>query len=185
MNSDPRRDILNPTHILKPIIIDEPLLSYLKEQGLGLKDTPAKGQKVNVRKEASMSRGGITEDFTDRVHPQIKEIVESLAQTLRAFALGVDVLCKDISKPLSGGNGYIIECNTMPESYLNAFPVIGKQYEEIGQMVVENLLDRKNPTKKIVFLGGEIKKIAKTVEMHLDGIGATGIYSSGSIYING
>jgi cyanophycin synthetase len=186
-NEDPRRDVFNPTHILKPIVIDEPLHSCLKEQGLSIDDIPAKGKVVQLRKEASMSRGGMTEDFTDKVNPQIKQIVESLAQTLRTFALGVDVLCKDISKPLLNGNGYIIECNTMPESYLNAFPVIGRQYEEIGRMIVENLVDTSKPTKKIVFLGGEIKKIMKIVGMRLDNRSAeaVGIYSGGSIYING
>jgi cyanophycin synthetase len=187
MNEDPRRDVLSPTHILKPIVIDEPLHSYLKDQGLTLEDVPGKGKIVPIRKEASMSRGGITEDFTDKVHPQIAHIVESLASSLRAFVLGVDVLCNDISKPLTDGNGYIIECNTMPEAYLNSFPVIGKQYEDIGRLVVENLVDTKNPTKKIVFLGGDLKKVNAYIKTQLNTSAdeKVGVYSAGSIYING
>jgi cyanophycin synthetase len=185
-NKDPRRDVLDPTHTLKPIVIDEPLKDYLTQQGLTLEDIPAKGKTVPVRKEASMSRGGITEDFTEKVHPQIKYVVESLARSLRAFILGVDVLCKDISKPLTGGNGSIIECNTMPEAYLNAFPVIGKQRKDIGELIVQSLVDTNNPTRKIVFLGGDLKNTMSAIKMNIEtgGNESIGIYSDGSIYIN-
>ena len=43
-----------------------------------------------MRKVASMSQGGITEDFTDSVGSEIKYIVESIAKSTHAFALGVD-----------------------------------------------------------------------------------------------
>ena len=55
-NSDPRRDIKNPAHILKPIKIDEPLIKYLTQQNLTLDSIPEKGQRVYVRKVASMSQ---------------------------------------------------------------------------------------------------------------------------------
>ena len=68
-----------------------------------------------------MSQGGTTEDYTDKVSPEVKIMVESLAQSTHAFVLGVDVIANDISKPLTKDNGGILEINTMPESYLN-FP---------------------------------------------------------------
>ncbi|HNR28926.1 MAG TPA: hypothetical protein PKL19_00890, partial [Candidatus Dojkabacteria bacterium] len=126
-NSDPRRDIKNPAHILKPIKIDEPLIKYLTQQNLTLDSIPEKGQRVYVRKVASMSQGGITQDFTDSVCKEIKSIVETIATSMHAFTLGVDVMCKDISKPLTKSNGAILEVNTMPETYLNMYPVLGTQ----------------------------------------------------------
>jgi cyanophycin synthetase len=59
-NKDTRRDIQNPTHTLKPIVIDEAMLELLKEKELSLNYIPAIGEKVVVRKVASMSQGGIT-----------------------------------------------------------------------------------------------------------------------------
>jgi cyanophycin synthetase len=79
-----------------------------------------------------MSQGGITEDFTDQVGPEIKYIVESIASSIHAFVVGVDILCRDISKPLTKDNGGIIEINTKPEAYLNLYPVIGKQRENVA-----------------------------------------------------
>lgn len=151
-NQDPRRNIKNPAHVLKPIIIDEPLRDYLDEQGLTLSSIPQKNEKVNVRKVASMSQGGITEDFTDQIGKEIKIVVESIAQSVHAFALGVDVMCLDISKPLTKDNGAILEINTMPESYLNLFPVIGKQRGYISDIYVRQLL-KDNICKQFVVIG--------------------------------
>lgn len=151
-NKDPRRNVFNPAHILKPIKIDSPLKEYLKEQGLNLKTVLEKDQKIYVRKVASMSQGGITEDVTDSVCSEIKLLVESIATSLHAFTLGVDVICKDISKPLTQENGAILEVNTMPEAYLNMFPVLGKQREYVAETYVKNLLKR-NKVKKVVVVG--------------------------------
>ena len=158
-NKDPRRDITNPSHILKPIVIDEPLTEYLKEQNISLDIVPENEQRIYVRKIASMSRGGITEDFTDTVSPEIKLIVESLASSIHAFALGVDVMCKDLSKPLTKENGGIIEINTMPEAYLNFYPVLGQTREAVADEYVKELLEF-NKTKKIVCIGNYFENIS-------------------------
>jgi cyanophycin synthetase len=151
-NRDPRRDISNPAHILKQIEIDESLLEYIEEQGYTLESIPEKDLKVAVRKIASMSQGGITEDFTDQVSKEIKAIVESIAQTMHAFVLGVDVMCIDLSKPLTKENGAILEVNTMPESYLNLYPVLGQQRAYVADLFVERLL-KENICKKVVVVG--------------------------------
>lgn len=155
-NKDPRRDVSNPTHTLKPIKIDEVLIDYLKEQGKTLSTIPAKNERIQVRKPASMSLGGITEDFTDKVHPQIKYICETLASSIHAYTLGVDVICKDISQPLTSDNGSIIEMNTMPEGYLNTFPVVGKQYTEMNEIFVKGLLAPLPEVKHVVIAPNEI-----------------------------
>ena len=43
INKNPRRDISNPSHILKPIIIDTPLKELLTQQGLTLDSIPKRG----------------------------------------------------------------------------------------------------------------------------------------------
>lgn len=151
-NLDPRRDISNPAHTLKPIVVDTPLKVQIKEQGYTLESIPEKSTKVYLRKVASMSQGGVTEDFTDLVSKEIKILVETVAQSIHAFALGVDVMCLDISKPLTKENGAILEVNTMPESYLNLYPTIGKQREYVAGTYIEKLL-KDNNSKKYVVIG--------------------------------
>ncbi len=151
-NSDPRRNTRNPSHILKPIKIDKPLLQYLKDQNLTLESIPKKDEKIPVRKVASMSQGGITQDFTDDVSREIRAIVESIACSIHAFTLGVDVMCKDISKPLTKENGAILEVNTMPEMYLNLYPVLGKKRDYVAEIYVDELL-KENHCKRFVVIG--------------------------------
>jgi cyanophycin synthetase len=151
-NKDSRRDINNPAHILKPIDIDAPLIDFLKEQNLTLESVPTKNEKIYVRNVASMSRGGITEDYTDKVSPEIKTIVESIASTMHVFVMGADIICNDISKPLTKDNGAILEVNTMPESYLNFFPVIGQERTDAIDYYISKLLKDCN-TQKIVIIG--------------------------------
>ena len=189
-NRDPRRDTSKPTHILKPIKIDEPLLALLKEKNLSLDSVLSKDEKLTVRKVASMSQGGITEDFTDKVGPEIKYVVESIASSIHAFVVGADVLCKDISKPLTKENGGIIEINTKPEAYLNLYPVMGEQREEVAQTHIKKLLAENN-TKKIVVVGQFSKDIPTLLkegsllkQSYLDENDVIGEYKEGSIFIN-
>ena len=151
-NEDPRRNISNPSHILKPIEIDEPLKNLIKQQNLTLESVLNKDQRIYVRNVASMSRGGITEDYTDKVSLEIRNIVESIASTMHVFAMGADIICNDISKPLTKDNGAILEVNTMPESYLNFFPVIGEEQTEALHYYIKELL-KDNHTQKIVSIG--------------------------------
>ncbi len=151
-NSDPRRDTRNPAHILKPIKIDKPLMQYLKDRNLTLESVPQKEEKVPVRKVASMSQGGITQDFTEDVSKEIRATVESIASSIHAFTLGVDVMCKDISKPLTKENGAILEVNTMPEMYLNLYPVLGEQRGHVADIYIDELL-KENSCKRSVVIG--------------------------------
>lgn len=185
MNRDPRRDIYNPAHILKPIEIDEPLMDFLNEQGLDLETILQKDEKIYVRKVSSMSRGGVTQDFTDKVSPEIKYLVETIASSIHAFTIGADIMCKDISKPLTKENGGILEVNTMPEAYLNFYPTIGESREDVAEEFIQELLQDCH-TKKIVYVGYSIddpltvlrkKRIIKNGE-------TTGEYKDGNLSIN-
>lgn len=189
-NKDPKRDTSSPVHTLKPIVIDESLMDHLKQQNLSLDYIPKLNEKIPVRKVASMSKGGITEDFTDEVSDEIKYVVESIASSIHAFTLGVDVLCKDISKPLTKENGAILEVNTMPEAYLNFFPVLGEEREYVVETFVKKLL-KENQTKKIVAIGNTLPDILTLLsEKSLWGSyfskkDVIGEYKDGYIRING
>jgi cyanophycin synthetase len=184
-NQNPKRDTSKPTHILKPITIDEKLESVVCENGYELDDIPPKDEIVYVRKVASMSQGGITADVTDQIHPQIKMVCESIARTIHANVVGVDVLAEDISKPLTEKNGSIIEMNTMPEIYLNAYPVIGNDHPEIGEKILDGIIDPDVHTNTVVALGDF--KPAELIELtreNLGDAGRIGLYCNGDIYID-
>jgi D-alanine-D-alanine ligase-like ATP-grasp enzyme len=184
-NKNPARDIKLPTHTLKPIVIDNDLKNVLSKQDLTIDYVPKKDEVIRVRDVASMSRGGITADVTDQVHPQIQRVCESLACTVKAHVLGVDVLCQDISKPLTLDNGGIIEMNTMPEMYLNIYPVIGRQYPEVPKMMIDGLMDDAEKTRTVVVLGNVPMEAAHLkIREELEDVENLGYLSDGTTYIN-
>jgi cyanophycin synthetase len=189
-NKDPRRNISDPTHILKPIKIDEAMHNYLEKQGLSIDYVPKKDEKVRIRLPASMSQGGVTEDVTDIVHPQIRSMVESIAASMHAFTIGADVMCLDITKPLTPENGTILEVNTMPEAYLNLFPVYGTQYPEVANFYIKELVKNNVRCFKAVAIGAKnlsVKEISRMVrsEAGLEKDQNVGLYHDRKIYING
>jgi cyanophycin synthetase len=122
---------------------------------------------------------------TDKVHPQLKLLCESLARSIHAYILGVDILCQDVSKPLTIEHGGIIEMNTMPETYLNSNPVIGKQYPEIGDIVLDGLMDADIRTNKVIVIGKmNWEEIKRNMEEKLDHPGRCGRFYKNDIYIN-
>ncbi len=184
-NKNPARDVRLPTHTLKPIVIDKDLVKVLTKQGLSVEYIPAKDETVRVRDVASMSQGGITADVTETVHPQIRLMCESIAKTLHAYVLGIDVLCQDITKPLTLDNGGIIEMNTMPEMYLNIYPVIGNSYPDVPTRFVQGLTEGKPRTRTVVVLGDvDSKSIHTQVRTDISLAEYIGYMSNNTIYIN-
>jgi cyanophycin synthetase len=75
---------------------------------------PAPGRSVVLRGIANVSRGGVYEDVSDRVHPDNRDMAERIAAALRMDALGVDFITTDISRSWREIGGAIIEVNETP-----------------------------------------------------------------------
>jgi cyanophycin synthetase len=125
---------------MRPILLDASAQVHLA--GLGLSPTSVldAGQTVRVRSNANLSTGGDCIDVTERVHPDIRVQVESLAKTLNMPMLGADYLTTDIgSSPLSVG-GQFIEINTTPG--LDALVAAGWPLESAGALALGELPGR-------------------------------------------
>ncbi|HOU76274.1 MAG TPA: hypothetical protein PK957_04090 [Candidatus Dojkabacteria bacterium] len=149
-NQNPARNENNLFRTLKPIIIDNTMLEMLEDQKITLQTIPTKGTVVPIRKTASVSQGGFTEDVTSKVNNTTRTMCELIAKQLNAFTLGIDIMCKDITKPLNNKNGYLIEVNTAPEMYLNIFPYKGRNQKEKGLTFLRALLPQK-PKQRCYF----------------------------------
>lgn len=159
-NQNPLRDKSKLFNTLKPIVIDNIMGEILAEQGFTLDSVPPKGLRVHVRKAASVSQGGFTRDVTNRIHPQICIQCEQIAQQVNAFTLGIDIICKHISRPLTSQNGGLIEINTAPEMYLNVYPAQGKQHSSFGKTYLFNLLGQNYKPIEIVNIESSKQKLS-------------------------
>ncbi len=136
LNSDPRRGEAEEFP-LETIILDrEPAMRLLLErQGLSGTSVPADGQRVLVQRN-----GNLTVDCTDLVHPDVAYQAGLAARVVGLDIAGIDLVCLDISKPLEGQRGAIVEVNAGPGLLMHLKPAEGLP-RPVGKAIVDHLFD--------------------------------------------
>lgn len=76
--------------------------------------------------------------MTDEVHPSNARLAELAAQILALDVAGIDVVCRDISRPLAEQNGGIVEVNAAPGLRMHLHPSDG-QPRDVGKPIVDML----------------------------------------------
>ena len=132
INIDPRRGTteLHPLSIIK---IDTAAKMELERQGLNGESVPAKGREVLIQRNANHAF-----DCTDEVHPDTAQLASLAARVVGLDIAGIDLVCQDISKPLSAQGGAVVEVNAGPSLLMHIKPGIGKP-RPVGQAIVNNL----------------------------------------------
>ena len=136
LNADPLRgtDHEKP---LTQINVDEILIDSLNKQGLTLETVPQLDQRVILREGCNLSTGGTATDVTDIVHPEIKKLCERAAQAIGLDICGVDLVLKDISKPLPSPDAKegVIELNAAPGLRMHLHPSVGQARDVAAEIV--------------------------------------------------
>ncbi|HQU79138.1 MAG TPA: cyanophycin synthetase [Azonexus sp.] len=132
VNTDPRRGTTE-LHPLSIIRIDTAARIELERQGLTGDSVPATGREVLIQRNANHAF-----DCTDEVHPETAEQAALAARVVGLDIAGVDLVCDDISQPLAGQGGAIVEVNAGPSLLMHIKPGIG-QPRPVGQAIVNNL----------------------------------------------
>jgi cyanophycin synthetase len=96
------------------LAIDADMLAVLSKQGFALEDRPQPGTSVRLRSIPNTSTGGQISDCTPSVHPDNREMVESIARGLRMDMLGIDFVTPDISRSWRELDCAVIEVNARP-----------------------------------------------------------------------
>lgn len=120
---------------LKKIKVDLEVKRCLASQGLKFSSIPKKDQLVRVRQNANFSTGGATKDVTKQVHPDNIKIARRAIKALGLQFGGVDIITKDISRPITKNKGKIIEINGIPAIWIHHFPNQGKGRNIASQLV--------------------------------------------------
>ena len=145
INIDPRRGTTE-LHPLSIIRIDTAAKIELERQGLNADSVPAKGREVLIQRNANHAF-----DCTDEVHPETAQVVALAARVVGLDIAGIDLVCKDVSKPLAEQGGAIVEVNAGPSLLMHIKPGIGKP-RPVGQAIVNNLF-AENQTGRIPLVG--------------------------------
>jgi cyanophycin synthetase len=186
VNHDPRR---RPGHssTLTRIKLDEAAILVLTQQGLTMTTIPALGQVVRLRNNSNLSTGGTATDVTDEVHPANRQMAELAAQILGLDVAGIDMLCKDITRPLGEQNGAIVEVNAAPGLRMHLYPYKGKP-RDVGEPIMEMLYPEGTPNRiPIIAVTGTNGKTTVTrliAHMYETARWVVGMTSTEGTYIN-
>jgi cyanophycin synthetase len=77
-------------------------------------------------------------DCTDEVHPEVAYTAALAAKVVGLDIAGIDMVAMDISKPLQGQGGAIVEVNAGPGLLMHLKPAVGAP-RPVGQAIVEHL----------------------------------------------
>ena len=103
-----------PFTALSPLRLDCDAAGYLAAQGLTGRSVPDAGQTVIVKRAANENSAAENVVVTADVHPTTIATCARLAVNLGVRLAGIDIIARDIAKPLGPGNGLIGEINTTP-----------------------------------------------------------------------
>jgi cyanophycin synthetase len=96
------------------IEVDADLLNNLAAEELALGDTPANGRAITLRSIANVATGGRVRDCTETMHPDNRDLAETLARAFRMDALGIDFMTPDIAKSWREVPCAVLEINATP-----------------------------------------------------------------------
>ncbi|MDP3350428.1 MAG: hypothetical protein Q8S92_15670 [Hydrogenophaga sp.] len=125
---------------LNPIVLDPPALQHLAHQHLTPDSVLSHGQRATLRSNANLSTGGSCTDVSAQVHPQLRTMAETLAQTLGVRMLGADYLCTDPALSPHAGGGAFIEFNLTPG--LDVLLVAGWSAQAAGALALGDSVGR-------------------------------------------
>lgn len=115
----------------RKITLTDESATLLKQQGVGLKDIPARGQRIELGLLSNSHRGGISIDMTQQLCKEVKQMVKKIAKYFDADIMGVDFFSTDISKR----PGYITELESDPGLTIHHDPTIGKSRDVASKII--------------------------------------------------
>jgi cyanophycin synthetase len=132
INTDPRRG--EGENFPLNLIRDDPAVELeLIRQGSASDAVPAAGARLLIQRN-----GNVAADCTDDVHPETAALAALAARVVGLDIAGIDLVAADISRPLAGQRGALIEVNAGPGLLAHLKPASGKP-RPVGEAIVDHL----------------------------------------------
>jgi cyanophycin synthetase len=132
INTDPRRG--EGENFPLNLIRDDPAVELeLIRQGSASDAVPAAGTRLLIQRN-----GNVAADCTDDVHPETAALAALAARVVGLDIAGIDLVAADISRPLAGQRGALIEVNAGPGLLAHLKPASGKP-RPVGAAIVDHL----------------------------------------------
>lgn len=186
VNQDPARGC-GHSRPLTCLQVDTAAIMTLARQNLTAGAVPVAGQVVYIRDNANLSTGATAKDVTADIHPETIRLVERAVRLTGLDVAGVDLVMPDIGRPLTAGQGAIIEINAAPGLRMHLYPSSGMS-RDVGAAIVEYLFpDRADGRIPIVAVTGTNGKTTVTrliAHIFRQAGYKTGMTTSSGIYVD-
>jgi len=136
-----RRLETRPFTALSPIRLDRDAGNYLAAQGLSWRSVPPAGETVIVKRACNENTAAENIVVQDRVHPATVAKCSALARNLGVRLAGIDVIARDIAKPLAGSNGMIGEINTTPGLHHHDLVSAPRSGSSVAAAILEHMFE--------------------------------------------
>jgi cyanophycin synthetase len=174
-------------NILTQIPLDEHALQALARRGYDLDSVPPVGVPVILRGNANLSTGGTAEDVTDLLPDETRAACVRAARKIGLDVAGIDLVCRDISRPLGAQGGAIIEVNAAPGIRMHQYPAAGTP-RDAGDAIVQAMYGDDDGRIPVIAITGTNGKTTTTLMaahcIRMAGL-RTGVTTTEGIYIDG
>jgi len=153
LNRDPRRGEGHEKPLTK-VRIDSVAITVLAKQGLTPESVPVEDAVVYIRDNANLSTGGTAVDVTELVHPDNVVLMERAARLIGLDVAGIDLVARDITKPITVENGAIIEVNAAPGIRMHHYPAVGRPRDVAAGIIDYLFPDDSNGRIPIIAITG-------------------------------
>ena len=184
INSDPRCGEAEEFPLEPLVLSKEPIAQMeLSRQGLSGESVPLAGQTVLVKRH-----GDLAFDETDDVHPRVAAMACLAARVVGLDVAGIDLVAKDITRPLQDQGGAVIEVNAGPGLLMHLKPAEGKP-RPVGKAIINHLFQAESSGRiPVVGITGtkNTGRIARLVAwlVHISGK-HVGLACSEGMYLDG
>ncbi|MER8980559.1 ATP-grasp domain-containing protein [Mesorhizobium sp. M0510] len=183
LNREPDRD----GRRLSRLEVDDELLRHLAHHRLSLASVPIAGQRVVLRPNGHLARGGVPVDITNSVHADNQKLCERIAKVIGLSIAGIDLIMPDIAQSHKEVGCSVIEVNARPGIEFHLWPRAGTA-RDVSEIILANMYsDAKSSEVATVLVIGDrhTGMAAKAIEHRLHAEGrSTGLLSKRGAYIN-
>ncbi len=181
INCDPRRGEAEEFPLDVIDIDSNPAAHFeLERQGYTPESIPPSGTRVLIQRN-----GNVAFDVTDEVHPDVAATAELAARVIGLDIAGIDLVATDISRPLEGQGGAIVEINAGPGLLMHLKPASGKP-RPVGRAIVDSLFPQ-NENGRIPVIGicgthgmakvaRLVSRLLKLAGLHVGCVSSEGLY---------
>ena len=121
---------------LCPIAVDEITEEYMRKNNILMSDIPNKNEKIYLRHNSNVAKGGLCIDYTEKIH---SSVIENCKKILNIFSglsyVGIDYMSKNIEANQTEEMYNIVEVNTVPGIHMHMRPSEGKARNVAKYMV--------------------------------------------------